>query len=112
MVSTYKLLTESGFAQYTAMVRFKYNRDNTSLGAEKLAEMVRAIPGSTRVSTISLDKENGIAIFSVKLISAKTPKAAFVSFKENALKRFKGYLLSVEIGAGTIETKGNFILTK
>ena len=85
MISSYQLLRESGFAQYTAMARFTYDRENTSLGAEKLAEMVRAIPGSTRVSTVSLDKENGIAIFQVKLISAKSPKAAFVSFKEKPL---------------------------
>lgn len=112
MITPHKLLQETGFAQYTAMVRFTYDRENTSLGAEKLAEMVRAIPGSTRVTTVSLDKDRGIAIFNVKLISAKTPKAAFVAFKENALKRFKGLLLAVEIGAGTIETKGNFILNE
>lgn len=110
MISSYQLLRELGFAQYTAMARFTYDRENTSLGAEKLAEMVRAIPGSTRVTTVSLDKENGVAIFQVKLISAKTPKAAFVSFKENALRKFKGMLLKVEIGAGTIEKKGDFIL--
>lgn len=112
MISPRTLLQETGFSQYTAMVRFTYDRENTSLGAEKLAEMVRAIPGSTRVTTVSLDKDRGIAIFNVKLISAKTPKAAFVAFKENALKRFKGLLLAVEIGAGTIETKGNFILNE
>lgn len=112
MITPYSLLQESGFSQYTAMVRFTYNRENTSLGAEKLAEMVRAIPGSTRVSTVSLDKENGIAIFNVKLISAKTPKQAFCAFKKNALQKFKGMLLKVEVGAGTIEKKGDFILMK
>lgn len=110
MITPYQLLQESGFSQYTAMCRFTYNRDNTSLGAEKLAEMVRAIPGSTRVSTVSLDKDKGIAIFNVKLISSKTPKEAFISFKENALKKFRGMLLSVEVGAGTIEKKGDFIV--
>lgn len=112
MISPYQVLQESGFSQYTAMVRFTYNRENTSLGAEKLAEMVRAIPGSTRVSTVSLDKDSGIAIFSVKLISTKNPKGAFIAFKENALKKFKGMLLKVEVGAGTIEKKGDFILMK
>ena len=110
MITPYQLLQETGFSQYTAMCRFTYNRDNTSLGAEKLAEMVRAIPGSTRVSTVSLDKDKGIAIFNVKLISSKTPKEAFIAFKENALKKFRGMLLSVEVGAGTIEKKGDFIV--
>lgn len=110
MITPQQLLNEVGFKQYSAMVRFKYDRENTSLGAEKLAEMVRAIPGSTRVSTVSLDKAQGIAIFTVKLISSKPPKQAFVAFKENALNRFKGMLLSVEVGAGTIEVKGDFIV--
>ena len=69
MITPYQILKESGFAQYTAMVRFHYNRENTSLGAEKIAEMVRAIPGATRVSTVSLDKEHGIGIFNVKKLT-------------------------------------------
>lgn len=110
MINSERLLAESGFAQYSAMCRFKYDRENTSLGAEKLAEMVRAVPGSTRVSTVSLDKDQGIAIFNVKIISSKSPKEAFIAFKKNTLKKFKGLLLAVEIGAGTIETKGEFIV--
>ena len=69
MITPYQILKESGFAQYTAMVRFHYNRENTSLGAEKIAEMVRAIPGATRGSSGSLDKEHGIGIFDVRVIS-------------------------------------------
>lgn len=110
MKSPYQLLQESGFAQYTAMVRFHYNRDNTSLGAEKIAEMVRAIPGATRVSTVSLDKDHGIGIFSVKIISMKTPKEAFQALKQNALERYQGLITGVEVGSGTIEVKGDFIL--
>lgn len=110
MISLYQLLQESGFAQYTAMVRFHYNRDNTSLGAEKIAEMVRAIPGATRVSTVSLDKEHGIGIFNVKIISQKPPKEAYRFLKQNALERYQGLITGVEIGANTIETKGDFII--
>ena len=110
MITPYQLLQESGFAQYTAMVRFHYNRDNTSLGAEKIAEMVRAIPGATRVSTVSLDKEHGIGIFNVKIISMKPPKEAYQALKQNALERYQGLITGVEVGANTIETKGDFII--
>lgn len=110
MITPYQLLQEAGFAQYTAMVRFHYNRDNTSLGAEKIAEMVRAIPGATRVSTVSLDKEHGIGIFNVKIISMKPPKEAYQALKQNALERYQGLITGVEVGANTIETKGDFII--
>ena len=110
MITPYQILKESGFAQYTAMVRFHYNRENTSLGAEKIAEMVRAIPGATRVSTVSLDKEHGIGIFNVKIISQKPPKEAYQALKQNALNRYRGLITGVEVGANTIETKGDFIL--
>ena len=110
MITPYQLLQESGFAQHTAMVRFHYNRENTSLGAEKIAEMVRAIPGATRVSTVSLDKQHGIGIFNVKIISSKPPKEAFQLLKKNALERYQGLIVGVEVGANTIETKGEFII--
>lgn len=110
MISPYQLLREAGFAQYTAMIRIHYNRDNTSLGAEKIAEMVRAIPGATRVSTVSLDKEHGIAIFNAKIISQKPPKEAYQALKQNALDRYRGLITGLEVGANTIETKGDFII--
>lgn len=109
MITFDQLLLESSFYQYKAVVLFKYNREGDStMGAEKLAEMVRAIPGVTRVSTASLDKEKGIAIMDVKLISQKPPKDAFIALKKNTLKKFAGSIVSVKVGAGTIEKK-NFI---
>lgn len=111
MISTGKLLTESGltFYQYKALVRITYNQDkNMRLGAEKIAEALRAIPGSTRVSTVSLDKAHGQGIFNVRVISQKNSKQAFISFKKNCLQKFPNIIKKVEIGAGSIETK-NFV---
>ena len=108
MISYKQLLQEAGFYQYKAVVLFRYNVDDETLGAEKIAEIVRAIPGATTVSTASLDKDKGIVILNVKLISQKTAKHAFAAFKKNALNRYRGIILDVKIGAGTIETK-NFI---
>lgn len=110
MITPYQLLQESGFAQYTAMIRVRYNRDNTSLGAEKIAEMIRAIPGATRVSTVSLDKEHGIGIFNAKIISQKPAKEAYQALKQNALERYAGLVTGLDVGANTIEVKGDFIL--
>lgn len=108
MIGYKQLLQEAGFFQYKAVVLFRYNKDDESLGAEKIAELVRAIPGATRVSTASLDKDKGIVVLNVKIVSQKTAKSAFAALKKNALNRFHGMVLDVKIGAGTIETK-NFI---
>lgn len=109
MITFKQLLEEASFYQYKAVVLFRYNKEKEeAMGAEKLAEMVRALPGATRVSTASLDKEKGIAIMNVKLISQKPPKEAFIALKRNALKKFAGSILDVKVGANTIEKK-NFI---
>lgn len=109
MISFDELLQEAGgFFQYKAVVLFKYNTQDSTLGAEKIAEIIRGLPGATRVSTASLDKDRGIVILNVKLISQKSAKTAFAALKKNALNRFRGIILDVKIGAGTIEVK-NFI---
>lgn len=109
MISFDQLLLESSFYQYKAIVMFTYNKEKSKgMGAEKLAEMVRALPGATRVSTASLDREKGIAIMDVKLISQKPPKEAFLALKKNALSRFAGSITGVKVGVNTIEKK-NFI---
>lgn len=103
------ILSELNFKQYKAVVLFKFNKDpKLNMGAEKLAEMVRALPGATRVSTASLDKSKGIAILNVKLISQKLAKDAFIALKQNALTKFGDSILDVKVGAGSIEVK-NFI---
>lgn len=104
-----EILTEAGFRQLSATCRFRYDKENSSLGAEKLAEIVRAVPGATRVSTVSLDRQNGIAIYTVRLITSKDPTEAFKLFKRNILDRFGKWIKSVEIGQGTIEVKDAFI---
>lgn len=104
------LLTEGlAFYQYKALARITYADDpELKLGAEKIAECLRAVPGSTRVSTVSLDKEHNIGIFNVRIISQKNSKDAFISFKKHCLKHFGKFIRKVEIGAGSIETK-NFV---
>lgn len=110
MIKFNQLLQEAaGFYQYSALVRVTYSKDpKYHMGAEKLAEILRSIPGSTRVSTASLDRDHGIAIFNVRLISQKSPKEAFISFKQNCLKKFENIIRKVEVAAGSIETK-NFV---
>lgn len=101
------LLNEASFKQYKALVRIRYSQDpDLHMGAEKGAEMLRAIPGATRVNSVQLDKSSGIAIYNVRVISQKDARQCFMSFKRNCLDRFRGIILSVEIGAGSIEEKG------
>lgn len=104
-----QLLSEVQFYQYSALVQVRYT-DNPRLymGAEKLAEILRAVPGITRVSTASLDREHRVAVFNVRAISQKSAKDCFVAFKRNCLKQFRRSIVDIRIATNTIETK-NFI---
>lgn len=101
------LLNEASFKQYKALVRIRYNDDpELHMGSEKGAEMLRAIPGATRVNSVQLDKSQNMAIYNVRVISQKSARQCFMAFKRNCLERFKGIILSVDIGAGSIEERG------
>ena len=103
------LLNEAGFIQYKALVRIKYNDDpELHLGAEKIAEMLRAVSGVTRVNSVQLDKENNICIYKVRAVSQKNARQCFMSFKHNCLDKFRGMILGVDIGAGSIQAT-NFV---
>lgn len=100
------LLNEASFVQYKALVRVRYNGDpDLHMGSEKGAEMLRAIPGATRVNPVRKDKEHNTVIYSVRVISQKTARECFMAFKHNCLEKFKGIILSVDIGAGSIEER-------
>lgn len=100
------LLNEASFIQYKALVRIRYNDDpELHLGAEKIAEMLRAVPGSTRVNTVQMDKASNTIIYNVRTVSQKNARQCFMAFKRNCLERFKGMILGVDIGAGSIEEK-------
>lgn len=100
------LLNEASFKQYKALVRIRYNDDpDLHMGGEKGAEMLRALPSCTRVNSVKLDKKQNTAIYSVRTISQKSSRECFMAFKRNCLERFKGIILAVDIGAGSIEEK-------
>lgn len=100
------LLLETGFKQYKALLRVTYNpQTDQHIGAEKIAEMLRAVPGGTRVSTIQSDKKHNRIIYSVRVISQKPAIQCFITFKQTCLNRYKGIISGVEIGAGSIEEK-------
>lgn len=104
-----RLLAEAHFYQYSAMVQIQYNQDpKLRVGAEKIAELLRAVPGATRVSTVSIDRDNGTCIFNVRMISQKKGVDCFRAFKRNCLNQFKSTIRSVKIAINTIETK-NFV---
>ena len=100
------LLNEASFTQYKALVRIRYNDDpDLHLGAEKIAELIRSVPGITRVNTVQMDKKQNIIIYSVRAISQKSARQCFMSFKQNCMDRFRGIILGVDIGAGSLETQ-------
>lgn len=98
------IILEVQFFSYTAMVQFTHDDD---IGAEKLAELVRALPGVTRVSTAGQDKERNRVVFRVKVVSQKTPKEAFRALRRNALAKFPE-IKDVVVGFNTVEFKGRF----
>lgn len=101
------LLNEASFIQYKALVRIRYNDDpELHMGSEKVAEILRSIPGATRVNSVQLDKSQHTAIYNVRVISQKSARQCFMAFKRNCLEKFKGMILGVDIGAGSIEEKG------
>ena len=101
-----QLLAEASFFQYKALVRITYS-DNPEqrLGVERLSELLRAVPGGTRVSPIENFKDEHQAIFNVRVISQKPARQCFMNFKRTCLERYRGIITNVEIGAGSIETK-------
>lgn len=101
MDSLARLLLEIRFNTYTAMVRIVYGGD---LGVEKLAILIRALPGVVRVSTAGHDTKRKVAIFNVKIITQKPPEEAYKLLRKNATERY-GEVRSVQINFGTIEKK-------
>ena len=100
------LLNEASFIQYKALVRIRYNDDpDLRMGSEKGAEMLRAIPGCTRVNSVQVDKGHNTVIYNVRVISQKNPRQCFMAFKHNCLEKFRGIILGVDIGAGSVEEK-------
>lgn len=88
------------FRTYEGMVQVVY--DNTE-NIQNLAELLRALPGVTTVTTASGDGENKETL-KIKLISQKEPNEAFESFKNNAIQKYE-FIKDVEIGENTIEEK-------
>ena len=88
------------FRTYEGMVQVIY--DNTE-NVVNLAELLRALPGVTTVTTASGDGENKETL-KIKLISQKEPLEAFEAFKNNAISKYN-FVKDVEIAENTIEEK-------
>jgi|TARA_R100000479_G_C6242178_1_gene149220 hypothetical protein len=88
------------FRTYEGMVQVIYDgSENTN----DLAELLRALPGVTTVTTASGDGDNRETL-KVKLISQKEPAEAFEAFKTNALNKYN-FISAIEIADNTIEEK-------
>ncbi len=87
------------FRTYEGMVQVVYEGENVA----NLAELLRALPGVTTVTTASGDGANKETL-KVKLISQKEPLEAFEAFKNNATNKYS-FIKLVEIAENTIEEK-------
>lgn len=95
-----QLISEIQFDSYQAVVRVKYGME----GVSKYDHALRALPGVTTVTTLSLDSENNYGNYRIKLITQKPPKQAFEAFVENAKSKYKN-IISVQVYNDTIEKK-------
>lgn len=100
-MSLVKLLLEVKFHTYTAMVRIAYGGD---LGVEKLAILLRALPGVVRVSTAGHDLKRKMVVFNIKIVTQRPPDQAYKLLRKNAVTRYSE-VRSVQINFNTIEKK-------
>ena len=94
------IISEAFFKTYSAMIQIKYHGESPT----RIAELIRALPGVTTVSLASHNKYNTTMVLRVKLITQKTGKDAFESFKAMAMTRYSE-IKGISIGNQTIELK-------
>tara|TARA_R100001591_G_scaffold42712_2_gene53926 strand:+ start:5190 stop:5492 length:303 start_codon:yes stop_codon:yes gene_type:complete len=94
------LREQINFRTFEGMVQVTY--DDTE-NVANLAELLRALPGVTTVTTASGDGMNKETL-KIKLISQKEGLEAFESFKTNAINKYN-FIKDVEIADNTIEEK-------
>ena len=95
-----QILSEVEFRTYTAMVQVMYKDGSDS---NKVAEMIRALPGVTTVTVASKQGENKETL-KIKIISQKESVEAFNALKDNAINKNPN-VVAMEIGEKTIEEK-------
>jgi len=95
-----QILSEVEFRTYTAMVQVMYKDGSDS---NKVAEMIRALPGVTTVTVASKQGENKETL-KIKIISQKESVEAFNALKDNAINKYPN-VVAMEIGEKTIEEK-------
>ncbi len=93
------IISEIEYRSFSAMVRVSYL---DSLGIVEVVDIVRALPGVTRVSIASSDKEGLKVILKVKLITQKSGEEAFEALRKNAVERYTE-IRKVEVAVNTLE---------
>ena len=93
----YTILKEVLFHTYYGMVRVSF-KDSTPT---EVAELLRALPGVTTVTTTGDPRENQ-ETYKIKLITQKTGTEAFKQFRTSAIKRYP-VIKGVQVAEKTIE---------
>jgi len=93
------IISEIQFFTYEGMVKVVFADE----GANKIAELIRALPGVTTV-TLAGDEGKGRQVLKIKLISQKTGTEAFEAMKNNALTKYPP-IKGMKVATNTIEKK-------
>lgn len=101
LVALKDVLSEMNINHYKALVRVTHNPELTM---SEIADRVRSLPEVTIVTNVSHDEKNGIAVYSVKVLTSKKPREAYETLRKNAIK-FPD-ISKCEIGFKTIESIG------
>lgn len=97
------IIREAFFHTYYGMIRVSFKNSTPT----EVAELLRALPGVTTVTTTGDPRENQ-ETYKIKLITQKTGKEAFAQLKQAAIKRYP-VVKGLEVAEKTIVLfkKGN-----
>lgn len=95
-----QIIEQIVFNTFEGMVRIIHEEGEN----DNLAELLRALPGVTTVTSAGSSEEMKTMTFKIKLISQKGGEEAFKAFKTNAMNKYSG-ITNIEIANETIIDK-------
>lgn len=94
------LISEIEYRTFSTVVRIIFRKKS---GIVEVADIIRALPGVTRVSIADSDEDAFRVDLNVKLITQKSAKEAFEMLKKNAIERYSASISKVQVAVNNIE---------
>lgn len=79
------ILEKAQYTPYRTMVQVVMGDESPS----RVADLLRALPGVTTVTAVGASPAGNAQVYRVKLITQKSGKEAFDSFKDNAMSKYQ-----------------------